>query len=237
LVEDDCALSELVSEYLTENGFYVDVEESGDNAVGRILSEQPDMVILDVMLPGIDGFTVCRRARDGYEGPILMLTARGEEVDELTGFDCGADEYLRKPIRPKVLLARVHALLKRCLQVDSRLDDKATQNGSSTRIVCGALIIDSGQRSVHLDGTVVPLTTAEFELLWYLAENRGRVVTREELYRNVQGIEYDGLDRTIDFRISRLRKKLGGDLESHDRLIKTIRGAGYQLVESVPCAP
>ncbi len=214
LVEDDAKLAGLVEEYLVKEGFSVRVESRGDAAIARILAEQPDLVILDVMLPGADGFEVCRRVRNAYRGGILMLTARGEEIDEVLGLELGADDYVAKPVRPRLLLTRIRTLLRR-----------------GRRPTTG-LAIDPGSRSVQLDGNEVELTSGEFDLLAYLANRRGQTVGREELYRSVLGMEFDGLDRSLDLRIARLRKKLDDD-GKHPRWIKSVRGVGYLLVSDL----
>lgn len=217
LIEDDIALAGLIVDFLRQHGFDVATEGRGDRAVARILSEQPAAVVLDVMLPGLDGLSVCRQVRDRYPGPILILTARGEEIDEVLALELGADDFMPKPVRPRVLLARLQALLRR-----------HAPRAPARRIVAGRVIIDAGARSVSVDGATVELSTAEFELLWVLAERAGGVVERDELYRLVRGIEWDGLDRSVDLRVSRLRKRLGDEEKPH-RVIKSVRGTGYQL--------
>lgn len=216
LVEDDAKLSRLIQEYLQDNGFRVDIQSDGNGAAERIRSENPDLVILDIMLPGMDGLTICENVRPDFAGPILMLTARGEEIDEVIGLERGADDYLAKPVSPRRLLARVNALLRR------------TQDPESTRIQLGSLIIDNRNRVASFDQKPLELTTAEFDLLWYLARQAGQVIERERIYRDLRGIEYDGLDRSIDLRITRLRKKLGDD-GKNPKLIKSVRGVGYLM--------
>ncbi len=223
LVEDDLKLAALVKEYLEGEGFRVEVESRGDVASRRIVSEVPDLVILDVMLPGMDGFEVCKAVRPAYEGPIMMLTARSEEVDEVIGLEMGADDYMSKPVRPRLLLTRLRTLLRRV----SVRGEKST--GASSSVVLGELEIDERERSVVLHGKPLHLTTAEFDLLWYLAQRPGETVTRDEIFRDVIGMEYDGLDRSADLRITRLRKKLGDDGKQPQR-IKSIRSVGYRLV-------
>ncbi len=224
LVEDDRRLAALVREYLEANGYQVSIEERGDVAEGRILSEEPDLVILDLMLPGLDGLEVCRRVRRSYRGPILILTAKGDETDEIVGIEVGADDYLAKPVRPRLLLARVGALLRRAAW-------NAGQKGGQRPepVLVGRLLVDPASRTASYDGRALDLTTAEFDLLWYLAARAGQVVSREEIYRNLRGIDYDGLDRYMDLRVARLRRKLGDDAKQ-PRLIKTVRGVGYLLV-------
>lgn len=218
LVEDDAELSAMIADFLKPNGFEVTVEERGDEAVERIIGESPDVVVLDVNLPGLDGFSVCRTVRSQFDGPILILTARGEEVDEVIGLEVGADDYMAKPVRPRALLARLRAHLR-----------KAPTSSPTKRIELGNLLIDSARRSVELDGQPIELTTAEFDLLHLLAQHAGEVLSRNDIYQTLHGYKYDGIDRSIDLRVSRLRKRLGDD-PNHPKLIKSVRGVGYILV-------
>jgi two-component system response regulator RstA len=227
LVEDDAKLAALVQEFLEASGYDVGVEPRGDRAPARILAERPDLVILDLMLPGLDGLAICREVRPRFDGAILMLTARGEETDEIVGLELGADDYLAKPVRPRRLLARVNTLLRR---VD-RTSATTTGDGEShaRRLTVGRLVVDAGNRQATMDGEVVSLTTAEFDLLWLLASHAGEVLSRDHIYRSLRGMEYDGLDRSMDLRVARLRRKLGDD-GKQPSLIKSVRGAGYLLV-------
>lgn len=217
LVEDDARLAELVRDYLTQSGFTVTHEPRGDRAVDGILAAEPDLVVLDLMLPGEDGLSICRRLRPAFSGPVLMLTARGDEIDQVVGLEMGADDYVAKPVSPRLLLARIRALLRRGAPVEA------------SRVECGSLVVDLGARSATIDGEAVDLTSSEFDLLWVLATHAGRPVSREELVRELRGIQYDGVDRSIDVRVSQLRRKLATDPRHSDR-IKTVRGVGYQLV-------
>lgn len=219
LVEDDKKLSSLVKEYLEQQGLEVTVEGRGDTANAVIDALKPDLVILDIMLPGMDGLTVCRNARTTYHGPIIMLTARGEDLDEVVGLEVGADDYMKKPASPRVLLARIRTLLRRVNAPPAAAPAK--------RLELGPLVIDSGNRSVTISGREVELTTAEFDLLRLLAENAGEPISRDQIYQDLRGIDHDGLDRSIDLRVSRLRTKLG---DEGPGLIKSVRGVGYQLV-------
>lgn len=216
LVEDDSKLSRLIAEFLDANGYRVVTESRGDKAVARILEEIPDLVILDLMLPGLDGLSVCRAVRARYKYPILMLTARGDEADELLGLEVGADDYMGKPVRPQLLLVRIKTLLRRCRRFES----------DTQRITVGAVEIDAGQRAVHVDGAPIEVTTTEFELLWFLARHAGDVVTRDQISHALRGHEWDGMDRSIDLTVSRLRKKLGDDARNPER-IRSVRSAGY----------
>lgn len=220
LVEDDPVLAEMVVSYLTSHGIEVQVEPRGDTAIDRILSERPGIVILDLGLPGADGFEVCRRVRQEYRGFILVLTAQGDEVDEIACLELGADDFLAKPVRPRLLLARLKALLRRQEHVD--------QSPRSQLVRVGALEVFPGRREASFRGNVLDLTTGEFDLLTYLAERAGEIVSRQELYEELRGIRYDGLDRSIDLRVSRLRSKLEAS-SADPELIKSVRGVGYLL--------
>ncbi len=219
LVEDDLALASMVSEFLTPHGFDIAIERRGDLAVERIKAEQPDVVILDVNLPGLDGFSVCRIVRDHFQGPILILTARGEESDEVVGLDAGADDYMAKPVRPRALLARLKTHLRK----------GPSSETPARRIELGSLTVDASRRTVEVAGEPIDLTTAEFDLLWLLAQHPGEVLDRNDIYQQLHGFKYDGIDRSIDLRVSRLRKKLGDDSHQPER-IKSVRGVGYILV-------
>ena len=217
LVEDDASLASWIADYLTSHGYLVTVASRGDDGLELIRTDGPDIVVLDLMLPGLDGIEVCKQAREFFPNPILMLTALGDESDEVQGLETGADDYLTKPVRPKVLLARIKALLRR-----------DTVSSNATTISIGALSIDKVSRSLTLSGEDVQLSSHEFDLLALLASQAGAPVSREELVTEMRGIAYDGLDRSIDISISRLRKKLG-DNASRPARIKTVRGKGYML--------
>lgn len=221
IIEDDVRLAELTRDYLEANGFQVTVEAEGSRGVEQILTLQPDLVILDLMLPGEDGLSICRRARPDYNGPILMLTARTDDMDQVLGLEMGADDYVPKPVQPRVLLARMRALLRRA---------DNTEQGGDVRLSFGNLDIDSATREAWLEGDRIDLTSAEFDLLWLLASNAGRVLTREEIFSDLRGIKYDGQDRSIDVRVSRIRPKIGDD-PNHPHRIKTVRSKGYLFVK------
>ena len=224
IVEDDQRLAELTREYLQGNGLNVSIEMDGALAAARILQEQPDLVILDLMLPGEDGLSICRKVRGQYDGPILMLTARTDDMDQVLGLEMGADDYVCKPVRPRVLLARIRALLRR-----HEGSSEAQAPGERRRLQFGQLVIDSAMREAWLGEQSIELTSAEFDLLWLLTSNAGRILSREEIFNALRGIEYDGQDRSIDVRISRIRPKIGDD-PMHPRLIKTVRSKGYLFV-------
>lgn len=222
IVEDDRRLADLTREYLEANGLRVTLEADGALAAARILGERPDLVVLDLMLPGEDGLSICRKVRGNYDGPILILTARSDDMDQVLGLEMGADDYVCKPVRPRVLLARVRALLRRRETPEAPAE-------RLQRLGFGPLVIDQAMREAWLRGQGIELTSAEFDLLWLLAANAGRILSREEIFTALRGIEYDGQDRSIDVRISRIRPKIGDD-PMHPRLIKTVRGKGYLFV-------
>ncbi|MFR0690143.1 MAG: response regulator [Pseudomonas sp.] len=223
IVEDDQRLAELTQDYLESNGLAVSIESHGGKAVERVLAERPDLVVLDLMLPGEDGLSICKRLRPDYDGPILMLTARTDDMDQVQGLEMGADDYVCKPVRPRVLLARIRALLRRSEPAE------AAPAVAGKRLTFGKLVIDNAMREAWLDEQTIELTSAEFDLLWLLAANAGRILSREEIFNSLRGIEYDGQDRSIDVRISRIRPKIGDD-PMHPRLIKTVRSKGYLFV-------
>lgn len=223
LVEDDQKLANLTSRYLEQNNLRVAIEPRGDHAVARCLKERPRIVVLDLMLPGKDGLEICRELRPLFNGPILMFTAKDSDIEQVIGLEAGADDYVSKPVDPMVLLARIRALLR-------RFDSASAPAARSTEdIVLGGLHVSEASHQVWLDSQEVPLTTQEFELLLSLARRAGTILSREELFQRTRGIEYNGLDRSIDGRISKLRRKLGDDAVS-PRRIKTIWGKGYLLV-------
>ncbi|MCX4028613.1 response regulator [Endozoicomonas sp. SM1973] len=228
IVEDDERLAALTKDYLESNGLKVSIEADGGKAVERIRNEQPDLVVLDLMLPGEDGVSICRRVRNDYHGPILMLTARTDDLDQVLGLEMGADDYVSKPARPRILLARIRALLRRSVPTPSVEPVKPVD--SQARLVFGELVIDNAMREAWLAGESIDLTSAEFDLLWLLASHAGRILSREEIFSSLRGIEYDGQDRSIDVRVSRIRPKIGDD-PMHPRLIKTVRSRGYLFVK------
>jgi DNA-binding response OmpR family regulator len=220
LVEDDVRLSELVSHYLEANGFRVTTTGRGDQVLGQVQRDTPDLVILDLGLPGQDGFSICRQLRPGYANPILILTARDNDIDHVLGLELGADDYVIKPVEPRVLLARINALLRR---------SRAQPRIERATLSFGRLLINPVTRAVSLNGRPVALSSAEFDLLAYFAEHAGEIQSRAVLFQHLYGREYDGVDRLLDVRVSHLRKKLGEDADSSER-IKTIWGQGYLFV-------
>lgn len=228
LVEDDPRLAELTSRYLKQNGLSVTVESNGAAAVARFNEVRPRLVVLDLMLPGKDGLTICRELRQTFKGPILMLTAKDADIDQVIGLEAGADDYVAKPAEPMVLLARIRALLRRAELEPTAAAGAAQAPAASKDIVFGGLRISEAHR-VWLDGVEITLTTQEFELLYELARSAGTILSRDDLFKRIRGIDYDGLDRSIDSRISKLRRKLGDDADAPKR-IRTIWGKGYLLV-------
>lgn len=221
-MEDNQLLSASIAEYLEVEGFSVSVEANGIIAQQRILNEQPDLVILDLMLPGRDGVSICRQVRDSYSGYILMFTAKEDEIDQIIGLEIGADDYLIKPVKPRLLLAKVKSFLRR-KETLSPQDNVVIKHGS--------LQIDTRQRLVTLKQTPVDITAAEYEVLLLLAKHPGQILSRDFMAQHVKGLEYDGLERSTDNRISQLRKKLNDDARSPKR-IKTIRSKGYLFIAS-----
>jgi len=220
IIEDDVELARLTAEYLEKRNIRVAIEHRGDDALARIAREQPHLIVLDVMLPGMDGFDICRALRtQGSEVPIIMLTARDEDIDQVLGLEMGADDYLAKPVQPRVLLAHIKAILRR-----STTQANTVANGDSLQF--GQLRISRTSREVKIGNRQVDLTTAEFDLLWLLACNAGRVLPRNEILKSLRGLDYDGIDRSIDSRVSRLRRKLGDDAIGSTH-IKTVRPHGY----------
>ena len=222
LVEDDRRLADLTAEYFQQNGLSVAVESRGDKALAHFARVKPRVVLLDLMLPGVDGLTICRELRETFDGPILIFTARDSDIDQVIGLEAGADDYVTKPVDPMVLLARTRALMRRV----ETLDKPAAAGGD---IVLGALRVSPSAQEVSLDGKPVQLTTHEFALLVLLAKHAGTVLSRDDIFHNLRGIDYDGLARSIDGRISKLRKKLD-DSATEPTRIKTVWGKGYLLV-------
>jgi DNA-binding response OmpR family regulator len=220
LVEDDIALSDLTRQYLVREGFEVMTVADGLQAPDRIHAWAPDLVILDIMLPGQDGLEVCRQIQRFYQGPILFLTARGESLDEILGLELGADDYLTKPVEPRVLLARIKAHLRRSRRDQTHLNEAGSK-------VLDWLVVDKRNLRVTCQGKDIELTQPEFNLLSLLYDEPGVIHSRDDIMKSLRGIEYDGVSRTVDILVSGIRQKLG--LEN---AIRTVRGKGYLLVES-----
>ncbi|MDA8064359.1 MAG: response regulator transcription factor [Thermaerobacter sp.] len=220
LVDDEPPILELVSYNLRREGYEVRTARDGAGALEAFRRERPDLVILDLMLPGQDGYQVCRALREEGDVPILMLTARKEEEDRIRGLDLGADDYVTKPFSPRELAARVRAILRRSA-------GKAPEGG---RLRCGDLALDLERRTVEVAGRSVNLTFTEFELLALLARSPGRVYTRELLLEKIWGYDYFGDIRTVDVHIRHLREKIEAD-PALPTFIETVRGVGYRFRE------
>jgi two-component system response regulator CpxR len=217
MVEDDVELCSLLSEFLRREGYTIETVNEGNAGLARASQAGYDLVILDVMLPGMDGFEILRRLRQSSRVPVLMLTARGEDVDRIVGLELGADDYLAKPFNPRELAARIKAILRR--------SDPKPNRG---RIEVNGILLDPGSREVLLEGQPVEITTLEFDILEQLMRAAGNVVSRDDLMESLYNRKATPFDRSIDMHVSHLRKKLEGGRP----VIKTIRGAGYQFCQS-----
>lgn len=215
LVEDNLKLVKYLKKMLTDEGYHVVSESRGDSAAYRIVREQPDLVILDITLPGMNGEQICETVRDEYRGKILMLTALNTEQNEVTSLKLGADDYVTKPVKEEVLKARIVALLRRPKLI-----------AEPKKIQFDHLIIELTKKNVSYSGKPIDLSPSEYELLTLLAKNADTVLSRDNIVYALRGREYDGVDRSIDLKISRLRKMLGDNIDNPYR-IKTIYGKGY----------
>ncbi len=221
VVDDESRIVELARMYLEPDGFQVTSAANGTVAKRKILDEEPDLVVLDLMLPGMDGLEVCRRVREKSDVPIIMLTARSEDIDKIVGLELGADDYLTKPFNPRELVARIRAILRRADRGQSDVE-------AIPEISLGNLHIDSRSRRVEVAGRQVKLRMKEFDLLHTLARNKGVVYTREKLLDVVWGYDFAGETRTVDVHIAHLRHKLRG----MDPVIETVWGVGYKLEDA-----
>jgi two-component system phosphate regulon response regulator OmpR len=215
VIDDDEELNVLLTEYLGRFGFAVVTAVDSREGLRAFRAEPPDVLVLDVMLPGTDGFAVCREVRETSGVPIVMLTARGEVADRVMGLELGADDYLPKPFEPRELVARLKAVLRR-----------GAAGPAEATLRIGSLELDQASRTARLRGRLLELTTAEFELLSLLARNRGRVLSRDRILDETRGLDFDAFDRSIDVLVSRLRHKLGDDAR-RPVFIRTIWGRGY----------
>jgi DNA-binding response OmpR family regulator len=222
MIEDDQGLAAMVGEYLDPLGIHVTTCPTAGEGLRLLAKDSFDALILDVMLPDLDGFEVCRRVRAEHDLPILMLTARGDEMDRIVGLELGADDYLPKPFNPRELLARLRAILRR----------RSPAAGKREEILrFGRLEIDRGARLVRVSGEERPVTSYQFDLLWALATHAGRVMSREALMDKLRGEEFEAFDRSLDVHISRLRAVIEED-PKHPRRIITVRGAGYVFAKN-----
>ncbi len=227
VVEDELVLRETLAYNLTKQGYEVITAADGSRAVELARQEKPDLILLDIMLPGIDGFEVCRILRQDYNAPIIMLTARDEEVDKIVGLEVGADDYLTKPFSMRELLARVKAQLRRVRLLREAFADEVEEEAAQ-ELRAGDLVIDLDRREVSLDGEPLALKPMEYELLTYLAQNEGRVLSRDQLLEQVWGWDYTGGSRTVDVHVRWLREKIEEDPSDPTRII-TVRGIGYRF--------
>ncbi|QSX37917.1 MULTISPECIES: response regulator [Shewanella] len=218
LVEDDIRLANLIVDFLKTHDMHVEVERRGDTVLTRLINYHPDIILLDIMLPGMDGLSLCEKLPDYFSGPILLMSALGSSEDQIKGLELGADDYVVKPVDPALLVARINNLLRRHSQPPKPSDSKS--------LTFGKLSIDPHTQMIRLGDRQVDLTSHEFELLWLLASQAGQVLSRQYIYHYLLNIDFDGRDRKIDVRISRLRKKLGDNLDTPFR-IKTVWGQGY----------
>jgi two-component system phosphate regulon response regulator OmpR len=219
LIDDDEALGGLLTEYLGQFGFAVKAAVHPDEGLRLLQADPPDILVLDVMLPGMDGFAVCRKVRETSRVPIVMLTARGSVMDRIVGLEIGADDYLPKPFEPRELVARLQAVLRR--------GAPTAEAGETVRV--GPLEISWQARTVRLSGKPLELTAAEFELLTLFVRNRERALSRDRILEATRGLDWEAFDRSVDVLVSRLRQKLGDD-PRQPRFVKTVRGHGYRFI-------
>jgi DNA-binding response OmpR family regulator len=218
IIDDDAKLNELVAELLRDFGFETQSATRPEEGLKKLREASPDLVILDVMLPGMNGFEVCKKIRETSAIPIIMLTARGELTDKVVGLELGADDYLPKPFEPRELIARIQTILRRT---------HGTNKNNARKF--GRLKVDFPKHNVMLDEKVIDLTTIEFAALAFLVKNKGKVLNRDEILEELRGIECDAYNRSVDITISRLRHKLGDDPKRPD-FIKTVFGTGYMFI-------
>jgi len=224
VVEDEASIASFVSLYLKNAGYSVRTASTGGEALTEVAADQPALIVLDLNLPDIDGIEVCRRLRKNADVPILMLTARDEDVDKIIGLEVGADDYLTKPFNPRELVARVKSVLRRSAPDRRELE--------SAQIRHGDLVVDAGRREVHVGEQEIQLAPKEFDLLWELLDHRGLVLTRDQLLERVWGYTFAGDTRTVDVHVRQLRRKLGDASP-----IVTVWGVGYKVSPARETAP
>lgn len=218
IIDDDAKLNQLLIGFLSDFGFNVSAATRPEEGLKKLKQESPDLIILDVMLPGMNGFEVCKKIREAHTVPIIMLTARGEVTDKIVGLELGADDYLPKPFEPRELVARIQSVLRRA---------QGIEKGSVKRF--GRLEIDFARRTVKLDDAAVDLTSNEFAALALLARNSGKVLNRDQILEELRGIEWDAFNRSVDITMSRLRHKLNDD-PKNPSFIKTVWATGYVFI-------
>lgn len=228
IVDDDAVFAQQLREYLVRNDYQVDIETESQAALARIRDESPDLVLIEVDLRGESGLTICKLSRKFYKGGIILVNHRSDELDQVLGLDMGADDYVQRSTPQRLILARCQSILRRI----DRMNDDIRLSNSGERLEFGNLLIDNAMREAWLDSETIELTSAEFDLLWLLASHAGEVLTREQIFSQLRGIEYDGQDRSVDVRVSRIRPKVGDD-PIHPRRIKTVRSKGYLFVSDV----
>ncbi len=218
VVEDEAKIADLLASYLLKSGYQVSLAPTGQKALELARQERPDLVLLDLMLPDMDGMDVCRQLRRDSTVPVIMVTARDDETDRVVGLELGADDYIIKPFSPREVVARVKAVLRR-----------ASSGSAETALARKGLLIDKDRHQVMCHGTPLPLTLTEFRLLELLAGQPGRVYTRDQILEQVQGLEYDGYDRTVDAHVKNLRRKIEMAVGEGRCRIATVRGVGYKM--------
>jgi DNA-binding response OmpR family regulator len=224
IIDDDPKLNRLLTEFLNDFGFQINTAETPSRGLKLLKNEPPDLLILDVMLPEINGFDLCKQIRRDSNIPIIMLTARGDPMDRIVGLELGADDYLPKPFEPRELVARIQAVLRRF-----------STSPPLSRRAFGRLLLDEGQRRFYLDGTPLDLTTNEYNALLLLVHHAGQVLDRDRILQALRGMDCDAFNRSVDITMSRVRQKLGDDPKS-PAFIKTIWGIGYMFIGNTPAA-
>jgi DNA-binding response OmpR family regulator len=223
VVEDESSIASFVSLYLKNAGYGVKTAATGGEALTQAAAQEPALIVLDLMLPDIDGIEVCKRIRQRSDVPILMLTARDDDVDKIVGLEVGADDYLTKPFNPRELVARIKSILRRSTGAQRKPQEAAMEHGN--------LRIDAGRREVTVSGAQIQLAPKEFDLLWELLDHRGLVLTRDQLLERVWGYTFAGDTRTVDVHVRQLRRKLGDDCP-----VATVWGVGYKVADDAPVA-
>lgn len=227
IIEDDLKFAEIIKTYLVQQGFNVCLAKDGRQGLDLASELKPQLIILNLMLSHVDGLTVCRELQKCYQNALLILSASGDDMDQVAALEMGADDFVLTPIHPRVLLARVRALLRRSVKVS--IEQSRTSEKSDDVLVFDNLRINLRRRQVEQDNIEIKLTETEFELLWLFASNPEQVLSRDQISKSLRGIEYDGLGRAVDNKIVSLRKKLGGNGELSRKII-TVRGKGYIFV-------